>query len=316
MVSLKNPPEAKVSDTQSIIQESAERIRHALELESIKLKEKAELDSNQIINKAKEEAEQITAESRQKAAKAWQEPEQIISDAREQASQVIANIIDYSTTQVQNDFARVAAEARNKTAQMLIEIGQSVEQIISDTQKNIKAELERLSIITTEAESKLKALQEKDQKDTELIVQIAGETQNKEPASEKEAEVASQPVIEEETAPAEVTNEKQEINVPSGEVKLSTQVKVTEEENLFKGRLKLTIVSPYDQEHVGGVPEWLAQLPDLKVLSRVSHASANRWMTTYTIYLEKAMPLLNIIKSIPPVKSVSEQEGNFTVILK
>jgi hypothetical protein len=315
MVSLKNPPEAKVSDTQSIIQESAERIRQALELESIQLKEKAELDSSQIINKAKEEAEKIAAESRHKAAKAWQEPGQIINDAREQASQVIANIIEYTATQVQNDFARVSVEARNKTAQILIEIGQSVEQIISDTQKNIKAELERLSIITTEAESKLRALREKDQKDTELSVQIAGETQNEEPTSEKEAEVSSQPVIEEETAPADVTNEKQQ-NIPSDEVKVSTQVKVTEEENLFKGRLKLTIVSPYDQEHVGGVPEWLAQLPDLKVLSRVSHASANRWMTTYTIYLEKAMPLLNIIKSIPPVKNVSEQEGNFTVILK
>jgi hypothetical protein len=324
MVSVQSPPEGKFVDIQNVIQESAKRIGQALEKESLRVKEQAEQDSIQILKKAKEEAELITAESRQKAMQAWKEPEQVISEAKKQASLVMAKIIEHNTSKLQCDFDRVAVEAKNRIAQVAAETNQSVEQIIQDIQNNLKAELENLSKIINEAESKLQAFRENERKNNEFGNQTSTEENNNDtktqtssiPESTKiKGEVKSQN-NENEAALTRITDDKKEVNVPSPETKPDTQVKTAEEKRLFKGHLKLTIVSPYNQEYVGRVPEWLSQLPELKVLSKVSPSNENRWMTTYTIFLDKATPLLSTIKSMPPVKNVSERDGNFVMVLK
>ena len=103
---------------------------------------------------------------------------------------------------------------------------------------------------------------------------------------------------------------------PSPAEKRAAQIKDSEDTQLFKGSLKIEIVAQYNQERLEGVPEWLYRVPGLKVMSTDVYTRANRWITGYNIELEKPMPLLKILKSIPQLKDVTEHRGNIVMALR
>lgn len=321
MVESQESAELKINETDSIIQESRERIRQALELEGNKLKEKAKQDSaqilaeakkeadnivaqarqeakvqaEQILAKAKEEAEQNTRESREIETKARQESAKVIHETREKASQIITEVIDRGTKQAQSELAQVSSEAKNKTSQLLAQVSQGIEQIIGEAETNIKAELERLKTTISEAETKPQPLQE---------------------APNKEADTNSQPATAEAVMLATSTAEKTKPEIPPVAEKRAAPLRESKGGKLFKGRLKLEIISPYNQAHQGGVQEWLGQHHGLKVISTGGHASANRWITNQTIDLEEPMPILDILKSVPGIKDIAEHKENIVITMR
>jgi len=316
-----SPGEPTNIDAESIFQEYREKLNQALEAESGKLKEKAERDSKliiamareeadkavaqakqeaeaeseRIIFEAKEEAERIAREYREKTAEARQESARVLSETREKVSQVITEVIERGTTHARTELDRVASEALSQTSRILTRLNQSIEQIIGETETNVRAELESLSALVSEAEMKLQPL-------SEICFQGLEET--------------SQQETEEEVTPAASVREKTEPVVPSTGNKRGAPVNESDDARLFKGYVKLEIVPPFNQDHSGGVPELLARLPGLRITSKGTYAKANRRISTHDIDLEHPMPLLKIIKTIPPVKNVDEREGNIVVTLK
>lgn len=287
--------EPTVSITESIFQEYKERISQALEIESKKLKEKAERDSSQIIARAKEEAEQIVRDSHEEAAEARQESARVIREAREKASQILTEAIEHGIKQAQSEFARVVAEARSQTSQLLIQVSKSVEQVIAETETNIGAEPESIAALIAEAETKLQTPSE---------------------IHDKEAEVNWHRTTWEEAVPADSVSEKTEAPIHSYRDKPGASIKESDDVGIFKGRLKLEMVHPFNRERIEGVPEWLAQLRGMKVTYTGSHASGNKWITAHTVDLEQPMPLLKILKAAPYVKDVAEHKGNIVITLK
>jgi vacuolar-type H+-ATPase subunit H len=318
MARVQEPLDSTVTEMERIIQEYRERIVQALETDCSRMKEEAESESNQIIARAQEDAERAVTQARQaarveseriiagakeEAAKitrksreeAQQESARVVSETREKTSQIISEAVERSTTQAQSEFARVAAEARSQAYQLLTQVSKLVEQIIAETETNIKTELERFTTDIVESEMTLRPYNE---------------------APEKEAEINSQQVIEEEISPDIPAKEKEEPIVLSAGEKRIAPMKEVDEPKLFKGRLKLEMVPPYNQERLEGLPEWLARIPGLTVLSTGSYAGANKWITTYNINLEQPVPLLKILKAVPKVKDVSEHKGNVVITLK
>ncbi len=322
MVEGKVSPEPIIAETENIIQESRERIRKALELESNRLKEKAERDSAQIIAeakkeadktvahareeakaeseriiaKAKEEAEQGARKSREEEEKARQESVRVIDQTREKALRIIAEVFENGTKKAQSDFARVASEVKDKTSQLLGQVSRSLEQIIAEAETRVKDELEHLPTAIPAVETNPES------------------PNNKMPG--KEAEANSRPATQEATTPITPVIEKTKPEVPPIAEKRSVPGKEGEGGKLFKGRLKLEIVSPFNQTHQGGVQEWLGQVRGVKIISTGGHAGVNRWITNQTIDLEEPMPLLDILKSVPAIKDIAAHKDNIVITVR
>ena len=321
MVKATEALELATSDTEIIIQECRERIRQALDTDVNKVKEKAERDSNQIIARAKEEAErtiaqarlqariesdriiarakdeaeQIVRKSSEEATEVRQESARVISETREKALQIIKEAIECGTSQAQSQFARSASEARNKASQLITQISTTLEQIIGETENNMKSELESLADLLTEAEVKLQPLREIEDKKTEEHSQLA---------------------TPEEVNPNISVNKITEMTFPTVEDKQDAPTKDNDDTRLYKGCLKLEIIPPFGQQKLAGVPEWLTRMTSVKVISTDGYARANRWITTYNIDLKQPMPLRKILNSIPAVKDVTEHQGNFVITVK
>jgi tetratricopeptide (TPR) repeat protein len=183
-------PELRASETGSIIQESLEKVAHALEIERNKLRELAEQDSSQIIARAREEADKIIAQARQDAkvesdkliAKLKQEAEKIIKEScekasiearqesariihetREKTAQIFTEVIERGITQAKSKFVGAASKARSgleSEKSKLLTVTKSIEQIIDETETNIQAGIEYLTNVITETERKLQILNE------------------------------------------------------------------------------------------------------------------------------------------------------------
>jgi F0F1-type ATP synthase membrane subunit b/b' len=318
MARTKESPEATLSETESIMQEYQERIRKALELESSKLKEKAEEESGDILVKAREQAEKVIDEAKQAAQEesekiiaeareqaeviinqareeARQESVRVASEAKEMASQIIADAIKRGTIQAQCEFARVASEVGNKTYQLMTQISKSIEQVIGETEANFRIELERISSAVSEEESA-----------PAPGIESPDET----------ADSVPQTIVGEIAPPAPSVSEKTEISYTSIIEKRHVSIKEEDNTNLFKGKLKLEMVPPYAQERLEGIPAWLSKIDGIRVLSTNCYASANRWITAFTIDLEEPTPLLKTLKSVSQIKDVTEHKGNIVITLR
>jgi hypothetical protein len=268
--------ESTFSETEIMIQEYRDRLNHALEIDSKKLKEKAERDSSQIIVEAKEEAEKILAQAKQEA-------------------RVQSEVIEHTTKRVQVELARAVSEVKIKTSVLLNQVNKSVEQIVTETETKIKVELDGLTAEIAESEKKLLSLSQAHDRESGL---------NSGRGIEGPAESAAS--LNPETVPLS----------PSSGDKKSVSIPESGDTRIFKGHMKLEMVPPYNQERLEGVPEWLVRIPGLKVHSTGSRAAADRWITTHSIELKQPLPLLKILRGVSAIKNAAENNGNIILTLK
>ncbi len=88
-----------------------------------------------------------------------------------------------------------------------------------------------------------------------------------------------------------------------------------EDAKLFEGRLRVEIIPPFGRDHMESLPDWLAQLPGLTVISTGGYAGRNRWVTSFLIDLKRPAPLLKIIEAAPHVRSVAQHYGSLVIEL-
>jgi F0F1-type ATP synthase membrane subunit b/b' len=306
--------EPRVIEVESVIQECRERIREALELEGNQLKEKAERDSSQIIARAKEEADKSIAEAREAArleaervvAAAREEAEQMTKESREESArmitetrkkvlQMITETMRNSMAEAQAEITRASSEARSKTSQLLAQAGQSVEQIIGESEQRINAELEGLTTVIEDTAAKLPQPREM-------------------PTRESEAKLRA--ATAEEPDPPTPVSEKPVLPIHKAVEGAGTANKDNEDLKLYEGSLTLEIVSPFGQEHQGGILERLVQINGLKVRSTEGFTKANRWITKYNIFLKQPTALMKILKPLPGIKEITEHKDNIIITLK
>lgn len=306
--------ETRIVETESIIQECRQRIKQAIEDESDQLKEEAKLESSRIIAMAEEQADKTISQARQEAgaeseriiAGAKQEARQItrasreqsarvINEAKNKAAQIIKEAMECNTAQAQKEIARAAYEARTRTSELMAQVNQSIEQIIGDTETRIKVEFERLTTVITEVETELPPPEE---------------------VQDEDVDTKPQAVTDEVVKPITPVIGKSEPVIPAAENAPSSPKKETEDTRLFEGYLTLEIVSPFGEEHQGGLPERLRRIRSLTVEPTGSYSRANRRITKYTVDLGQPTPLLKILKALPQVKEISEHKEKIEVTLR
>ena len=183
-------PESIFDETENITKEYLDRFTLALETEKKKLREHAEQDSNQILDKAREEANRIIEQAKRDAeeesenlrakleveterilrdanekafAEAQRESARIISETREKTAKIVRELIESDIKQAENWFIEAASKARSELEiekSELLNVTQSIEDIINETEKNIWDKVEKLAGVITATEEKLQAVKE------------------------------------------------------------------------------------------------------------------------------------------------------------
>jgi hypothetical protein len=268
MATMVKPEKPHAVETESITQEYLDRIARALEAETSKLKEREEQNRSLVIARAKEEAERAVAEARQQARA---ETEQAIAGARELRSGL------------ESEMSRVLTLVRK-----------NVEQAIADTEAKMKAELDRLSGVIAEAETRLLSPPE---------------------TSVKEPEVKPHRPVREPARAAAPVARKAEPAVPSNGHKQAAP-NGKNGGRMFKGSIGLEVVSPFGRGRVDWVKERLDQIPGLKIVATANYAGFNRVTTTYHLELERATPLIEVLKGMDSVEDIAEHDSTIVMKLK
>jgi hypothetical protein len=232
----------------------------------------------------------LELESNELKEKAEQDSSQIISGAREEAAEIVAE----AKKEARAEAMKIISEAKKEAELIITESNEKAAEARQELVR-VAAELRRLAELIDESDS---------------ILQMPDEVQ------EKEVETDSPPAIKEEVTPEEDIRANTEMTTAPAGDKRGPAVKDSDDTRMFKGRVTLEVVPPFNHEHTGGVPERLAKVSGLEIISSGGYARSNRRVSTYTLDLEQPTPLIKFLKALPAVKDVSEHKGTIVTTLK
>ncbi len=133
---------------------------------------------------------------------------------------------------------------------------------------------------------------------------------------DKEVEPDPMPETTDTAAIDPPASEKTGPDIPPEKDKPAAKAKETEDDKLFKGPYNLEIVSPSNHLQPGEVPEWLKEIHGLKAILKNGYDAGKSGNVKYNIVLNKPVPLVKILKSVPSVKFVTVNYQNILLILK
>ena len=247
---------------------------------TLELKVKAERDIEEIRRRAQMEADQITNEARENARKSdKKEVVGIIAEAKQKAEQII------------ND-ARTRAQKERE---------QVIASVITESRQ--RAELEAAQVLTEARQKAEKLIAEarfKVRAELEKSVMLAVGAQQK---LGRAIELAQSEMV----LPGKNGNGRNH----EAEAKIAATTP-DDEEKSYKGRLELDILPPIDFNQIAALEKLLLQVPQLKIVGK-GGSSAGNWAE---IEVVEPIPLLKILKRMPPVKEVVEHGSNIIVALR
>ncbi|MFC1667620.1 hypothetical protein ACFL0P_07190 [Candidatus Omnitrophota bacterium] len=97
------------------------------------------------------------------------------------------------------------------------------------------------------------------------------------------------------------------------EFDVTKQVQGIESTELFEGELDLILVSPVDLGQLRELQKHLCQVPDLRLV--LLSGSADKG-TTIVVSAEKPIPLIDILREMPPVNQVNNIGSEIQIMLK
>jgi hypothetical protein len=192
-----------------------------------------------------------------------------------------------------------------KETKAIAELKQGAELEIKEAKEKAQKEAER---ITREAmggrgkkgdEESARVIAEARQK-AEQISQEADERAKKEL---KGREAVAKPAVEEEAA----------VVAPAAEVEAGAAPEEAGGAELYLGRVELEIIAPIDFGQMMKLQAQLRGVTNLRLVSAGGSAAGN---TTVVVSIDKPLPLINILRKMPPVKGVVKKEKNIQVALE
>ncbi len=100
---------------------------------------------------------------------------------------------------------------------------------------------------------------------------------------------------------------------PKQEAEEARKVEETVGAELYEGIVKLTIVSPVDLGQMRKLKEYLCQVQDLHLVLVSGSVDEG---TAIAVSAAKPIPLLDILREMPPVEQVAKEGNNIQVMLK
>ncbi|MFC2006335.1 hypothetical protein ACFLVG_05245, partial [Chloroflexota bacterium] len=97
------------------------------------------------------------------------------------------------------------------------------------------------------------------------------------------------------------------------EVKAELETKETGGAEFYEGEVKLSIVSPVDFRQIRKLQEYLSQVQGLRLVSVSGSVDRGSWIV---VSAPKPLPLIDILREIPPVGQVVKEGADIQVTLK
>jgi len=129
-------------------------------------------------------------------------------------------------------------------------------------------------------------------------------------AEKKAKKEAEQAAIEKAKREAEEAKERARIEVEE-RAKREAEEKVSAE--LHKGMAKLAIASPVDYDQMRKLEEYLRQVQHLRL---VLVGGSVKEGTKIVVFAEKPIPLINVLREMPPVEQVVKKGKEIRVTLR
>jgi len=267
-----------------VLVKSASEIKNRAEVEANLIKRKAEEETEHVIHIAQEESrrdeEKKLAEIIEKTR---QEAEDILKNARDQAikerENLISEFVEEATKLAEFEKIKILSEAKSKA-----------EYIVREIKNRLNSELEKSSLLINGAQERL----------TDIMTEVSDEI-TKEQFDIDTSVMVDIPVEE---LNADFTKEVQEKMLFS---------RTKDEERNYEGKLELTILAPIDVKQKKGFEKLLTEVPDLHLMGDGGSSDGSNWLE---IELNQSIPLVSMLKQMPPVKKVASHGNNIIVALK
>ena len=263
---------------------SASEIKNTAEIEVNLLKKKAEEEAAHAIYNAREEARRdVESKSVAIIEKARQEGEDILKNARNEAIKerdtLVAEFVEDATKLAEFEKIKILSEAKSKA-----------EYIVREIKSRLNSELEKSSLLINGAQERL----------TDIITEMSDQI-TKEQFDVDTSVMVDMPVEE---LDADFTKEVQEKMLFA---------RTTDEEKNYEGRLELTILAPIDVKQKKDLEKLLTEVPDLHLIGDGGSSDGSNWLE---LELNQSIPLVSMLKQMPPVKKVASHGNNIIVALK
>jgi hypothetical protein len=210
-----------------------------------------------------------------------------------------------------------AKDEAERSARALSELKQTTERDMAEAKEKVKQRAETAIEVTRRAEKIISEARNKMQEELEESARIiTGVSQSLEEiinateyVTEKELENQGEPV----RSTAATSEEKAEATEPIVPVRDMSASQEADGGKVYQGTLELDISPPETSVHLGRLLKHLREVAGLEVLL-VGNSGDKK--TQVTVFVGKPLPLVSILKEIPPVKSVIEKDNNIQVVLE
>jgi vacuolar-type H+-ATPase subunit H len=263
---------------------SASEIKNRAEIEANLMKKKTEEETEHLIHVTQEKARSdVQKESVTVIEKTHQKVEDLLKNAREQATEERGNLIA--------EFVGEATKlAEFKKIKILSEAKSKAEYIAREIKGRLNSEMEKSSLLISGAQERLTDIT------TEISNQIAKE--------QFDIDTSANAEIPAEEVDADFTEEVEE---------KMFFAKTKDEEREYEGKLELTILAPVDIQHEKDFEKLLTEVPDLHIIVNAGASDGSNWLE---MELDQPIPLVSMLKQMPPVKKVASYGNNIIVALK
>lgn len=261
---------------------SASRRKFSQDIDNTKnkLEERIHYESSHITSKAYGEAAVIIASAQQEA-------EQIIQEAERKASAEEIKYINESRQEAN----KVLAESKKEAEWIIGEALEQREKENNEFKNKLLIEFDKFSRVINEARQKF-------QQNVKILQNAIGTD------SEHLSEVATQMGLDE---------GKSEVDEHMVQVEVNPTTAEANSAKLYRGEIELDIKSSGGFGQVGRFTERLRRVPNVELTSL---GSCVQEITMVTIAISKPIPLISILKEMPIVDEVIEQDNSMNVVLK
>ncbi len=172
---------------------------------------------------------------------------------------------------------------------ILSEAKSKAEYVVREIKNRLNSELEKSSLLITGAQQKL----------ADIMTEVSDQ------ATKEQFEIDTG----------------EEVELPSAEVSADFIKEVQEkmfftktkdEDRDYEGKLELGILAPINAKQKKAFEELLAEVPDLQLLGSGGSSDGSSWLE---IELNQPLPLVSMLKQMPPVVKVAAHGNNILVAL-
>ncbi|MFC1893275.1 hypothetical protein ACFLYR_04465 [Chloroflexota bacterium] len=275
---------------------------------------KAENESAAIIAESAEQAELIISETeknvkREAKRKTKREVERLIAEARQSAEKEAAKIIANSRKEAE----KVSRELTENTKKEAIETAKAAVQLKHEAEQKIKEAEDVFAQIAAQlkqrGEHTINRLQDQAKKEAVKSAEVILEAEQKEQHLTDKVKERAKDELEQVDVLASSPISKLEAT----EVGTGVSSKGDNAAELFQGKVRLTIPTSTEFEQIMSFQAHLNRCADLRLVSLGGSAAEG---TIVVVAVDKPLPLLDIIGSMPPVTAAFKKGGDIQVSLR